>query len=108
MAQGDEDCNVLSTSSRAASSGSATSGSSPTGAFGLLANRGHAAKLARCRALLAAVPPEAPAAAEPVAALMLRLTGLDITRCPVCHAGRLRVVAVFGPGQIPAPALDTP
>jgi hypothetical protein len=75
--------------------------------FGLLANRGHAAKLARCRALLAAVPPEAPAAAEPVAALMLRLTGLDITRCPVCHAGRLRVVAVFGPGQIPAPALDT-
>jgi len=46
-------------------------------------------------------------AAEPLAALMLRLTGLDITRCPVCHAGRLRVVAVFGPGEIAAPALDT-
>ena len=75
--------------------------------FGLLANRGHAAKLARCRALLAARPPETPAAPEPVAALMLRLTGVDITRCPVCHAGRLRFVAVLRPGQIPAPALDT-
>ena len=74
---------------------------------GLLANRGHAAKLARCRALLAAVPPEAPAAPEPVAALLLRLTGVDIAQCPVCHAGRLRFVAVFRPGQIPAPALDT-
>jgi hypothetical protein len=38
---------------------------------------------------------------------MLRLTGVDITRCPVCHAGRLRLVAVFQPGQIRAPALDT-
>lgn len=75
--------------------------------FGLLANRGHAAKLARCRALLAARPPETPAAPEPVAALMRRLTGVDITRCPVCHAGRLRIVAVLRPGQIPAPALDT-
>ncbi len=46
--------------------------------FGLLANRGRTAKLARCRALLAAVAPEAPAAPEPVAALLLRLTGVDI------------------------------
>ena len=33
--------------------------------FGLLANRGRTAKLARCRALLAAVPPTAPAGPEP-------------------------------------------
>ncbi len=32
---------------------------------GLLAHRGRTAKLARCRALLAAVPPPAPAAPEP-------------------------------------------
>ncbi len=32
---------------------------------GLLANRGRTAKLGRCRALLAAVPPPAPAAPEP-------------------------------------------
>jgi hypothetical protein len=76
--------------------------------FGLLtANRGHAAKLARCRALLAARPPEAAMGPEPVASLMFRLTGVDITRCPVCRTGRLRLVAVLRPGQIPAPALDT-
>ncbi len=33
--------------------------------FGLLAHRARPAKLARCRALLAAAPPEAPAAPEP-------------------------------------------
>ena len=48
-----------------------------------------------------------PAAPEPVAALMRRLTGVDITQCPVCHAGRLRLVAVFRPGHLPAPVLDT-
>ena len=41
-----------------------------------------------------------------MATLLFRLTGVDIGQCPVCHAGRLRVVAVFRPGQIPAPALD--
>lgn len=75
--------------------------------FGFLANRGHTAKLARCRALLAAAPPPGPAGPEPVAALMLRLTGVDIGQCPVCRTGRLRHVTVFRPGQIPAPALDT-
>jgi len=74
--------------------------------FGFLANRGRTAKLARCRALVS-VPPPVPAGPEPVATLMLRVTGVDITQCPVCHAGRLRLVAVLRPGQIPAPALDT-
>mgnify|MGYP001610871456 FL=1 len=73
--------------------------------FGFLANRGRTAKLARCRALLAAAPP--PAAPEPVASLLFRLTGVDIEQCPVCHVGRLRIVAVFQPGQLPAPAPDT-
>jgi hypothetical protein len=75
--------------------------------FGLFANRGRTAKLARCRALLAAAPPPPPAAPEPVASLLFRLTGVDIEQCPVCHVGRLRIVAVHKPGQIPAPALDT-
>ena len=75
--------------------------------FGFLANRTHTAKLARCRALLAAGPSPVPAAPEPVAALMRRLTGVDIEQCPMCHTGRLRVVAVFRPGQSPVPALDT-
>ena len=75
--------------------------------FGFLANRGRTAKLARCRALLTAGPPTAPATPEPVAALMLRLTGVDIGQWPVCRAGRLRAVAVFRPGHLPGPALDT-
>ena len=32
---------------------------------------------------------------------------VKLARCPVCHAGRLRVVAVFRPGHLPAPALDS-
>jgi len=74
--------------------------------FGFLANRGRTAKLARCRVLLA-VAPAAPTPPESVAALVYRLTGVDITQCPMCRTGRLRVVAVLRPGQIPAPALDT-
>jgi len=74
--------------------------------FGFLANRGRTGKLAVCRTLLAA-PPPAPPAPESVAALMHRLTGVDLTQCPVCRAGRLRVVAVFRPGHLPVPRLDT-
>ena len=58
--------------------------------FGLLANRHRAATLAQCRALLAQPPPRAPKLPESVRALMLRVTGLDIDRCPVCQQGQLR------------------
>jgi hypothetical protein len=75
--------------------------------FGFLANRGRTVKLARCRALLAAGPPPLPVGPEPAAPLMLRVTGVDITQCPVCGAGRLHVVASFRPGPLPAPVLDT-
>ena len=67
-------------------------------------------KLARCRQLLA--QPVAPAAppVESVHALMLRLTGLDIDRCPVCHQGRLHVTAILPSASRPArlpPIRDT-
>jgi len=75
--------------------------------FGFLANRGHTVKLARCRALLTTVPPTVPTLPESVATLMLRVTGVDLTQCPVCGVGRLRLVAVFRPGQLPVPAFDT-
>lgn len=65
--------------------------------FGLLANRTRTAKLARCRRLLDQ-PPQAPRPEpESVHALMLRLTGLDIERCPVCQRGRLRVTEILPP-----------
>jgi len=44
---------------------------------------------------------------KPAATLLFRLTGADIEQCPACHAGRLRVLAVFAPGQCPVLALDT-
>ena len=69
--------------------------------FGLLANRGRTAKLARCRELLAARPPEAPPPPETVAALLLRLAGVDITRCPVCRTGRLHIVGLLQPHAPP-------
>jgi hypothetical protein len=75
--------------------------------FGVLANRDRRAKLARCRQLLAVPPAPPPAPPEPVAALVQRLTGVDIAQCPVCRAGRLRIVAVFRPGARPVPARDT-
>jgi hypothetical protein len=70
--------------------------------FGLLANRPRQAKLARCRRLLAVHPAAAPGPPESVAALMLRLTGLDIERCPVCQHGRVRIVAILAPTTSPA------
>ena len=48
-----------------------------------------------------------PAAPETVPALMLRLTGVDITRCPVCRQGGLRRVGVLPPGALPVPVWDT-
>ena len=75
--------------------------------FGLLANRTRTAKLARCRHLLAVPPAPPPGPPEAVAALVQRLTGVDIAQCPVCRAGHLRIVASFWPGARPVPALDT-
>jgi hypothetical protein len=75
--------------------------------FGFLANRTRRTKLARCRALLAPPPAPAAAALESVAALMLRLTGLDIERCPVCANGRLHVTEILPPSS-PTPTRDVP
>ena len=75
--------------------------------FGFLANRGRTAKLARCRALLAMPPPAPPSLPDSVATLMHRLTGVDITQCPVCRVGRLHCVATFRPGHLPVARLDT-
>ncbi len=69
--------------------------------FGLLANRTRTAKLARCRELLAQAPAPAERPVESVQALMLRLTGLDIERCALCHRGQLHVVEIFPPTPRP-------
>jgi Putative transposase len=64
--------------------------------FGLLANRRRTAALAQCHVLLAQPPPpgERP---ESVRDLLLRVTGVDIERCPVCQQGVLHRIAVLAP-----------
>jgi hypothetical protein len=66
--------------------------------YGLLANRRREEKLARCRALLGcAAPARAPGVAESVQARIVRLTGVDITRCPICGAGPMRTIERLAP-----------
>jgi hypothetical protein len=71
--------------------------------FGLLANRRRAAALAQCRALLAQPPPppDPPDPPESVRDLMLRVAGIDIAGCPICHQGLLRLVDVLPPAPAP-------
>ena len=64
--------------------------------FGLLANRRRTAALAQCRALLSQ-PPLPAARPESARDLLLRLTGVDIDRCPVCQLGMLHRIAVLAP-----------
>jgi hypothetical protein len=63
---------------------------------GLLANRCRAERLGRCRALLGQ-PASHPREPESVEAAMLRLTGIDIQRCPDCQEGRLQRVVLAVP-----------
>ncbi len=75
--------------------------------FGLLANRHRKPKLERCRALLAAPPPpEKPT--ESVTAIIKRLTGKDLTVCPFCDQGTMRVTGQLAPGvTATVPILDS-
>jgi hypothetical protein len=56
--------------------------------YGLLANRTRKEKIARCRILLTA-PSAQESVEETVAEKLLRLTGVDLHRCPACREGRM-------------------
>jgi len=62
--------------------------------YGLLANRQKHEKLARCRELLGCPPSPvfAPRPEESVPPGIKRLTEIDITRCPVCGTGPMRII----------------
>ena len=74
--------------------------------FGLLANANRKERIATCRALLGAdliaVPKDQTSHDETWQEMLLRLAGIDVTRCPRCKTGRL------GPGLElpPAPAVS--
>jgi hypothetical protein len=65
--------------------------------FGFLANRAKKHLLARCRQLLDLDPALPYEPAESAKALLLRITGVDLTRCPCCRKGTMIVV-----GDLPA------
>lgn len=77
--------------------------------YGLLANRNKRALLARARAALA-VPSfpigntgDQPRALESIAQFWLRIAGRDITRCPCCNLGTLRVLKHLAPQALRPP-----
>lgn len=71
--------------------------------YGLLGNRHRAAKLARCRELLAAPEPMLPQEAPPLdyQDRYQRLTGVSLRDCPECGHGQMFCVESFLPGAQP-------
>lgn len=60
--------------------------------------------LTQCRPLLAH-PPIDDDPPESVVGLMARLTGVDVSRCPVCGEGRMQITAIVG--RVARPPPDT-
>jgi hypothetical protein len=60
--------------------------------FGFLANRSKKQMLPQCRKLLDLDPALPYCPAESAKDLLLKITGVDLTRCPCCHSGNMIVV----------------
>jgi hypothetical protein len=65
--------------------------------FGFLANRSKKQALARCRQLLDLDPALPHCPAQSAKDVLLKITGVDLSRCPCCHQGTMIVV-----GELPA------
>ena len=61
--------------------------------FGFLANRSKKHALARCRELLDVDPGSSRCPVESAKDLLLKITGVDLSRCPCCREGTMTVVA---------------
>jgi hypothetical protein len=64
--------------------------------FGFLANRSKKQALAQCRKLLDLAPALPKSSILSAKDLLLKVTGIDLTRCPCCQNGTLIVV-----GELP-------
>ena len=62
--------------------------------FGFLSNRHRNECLEACRTLLGVKTPE-PASSETWQESLLRISGIDVTRCPLCE-GRMRRKELYG------------
>ena len=63
--------------------------------YGFLANRVKEERLQRCCTLLGQSTPAEPKESRSAVALLLRLTGIDVTQCPRCQKGTMHVVAAL-------------
>jgi hypothetical protein len=61
--------------------------------FGFLANRAKKRALPRCRQLLGLNPALPQVPDRSTHDLLLEMTGIDISRCPICKKGTLVIVA---------------
>ena len=76
--------------------------------YGLLSNRDRNKKLAACRALLGQDQPQTPQPETPPI-MMLRLTGIDITKCPCCKQGILVQIGNLNPlSRVSIPMVRAP
>jgi hypothetical protein len=60
--------------------------------FGFLANRSKKRRLAQCRKLLNLDPALPHCPVESAKDSLLKITGIDLSRCPYCHEGTMMVV----------------
>jgi hypothetical protein len=73
--------------------------------FGLLANRSRKDNITLCRELLGTCNPTEPEKQkkETWQELLLRITGIDVTTCPVCQKGRMFMVDELLPSRCHSP-----
>ena len=71
--------------------------------FGLLANRRRKDNIALCRKLLGTSRTTVKETKETWQQQLLRITGIDVTSCPVCKTGRMVTIDVLLPSRCNSP-----
>ena len=74
--------------------------------FGFLANRSKKQALAQCRKLLDLDPALLQSPILSAKELLLKITGVDLSRCPCCHEGTMITIGDL-PGSSSFPRWDS-
>jgi Putative transposase/Transposase zinc-binding domain len=75
--------------------------------YGFLGNRYRSERLARCRQLLAVPQPLACEQSADYRDHYEKITGSSLIECPACHRGRMVVIDVISPTELPPTTCDT-
>jgi len=71
--------------------------------YGLLGNRCRKKKLSACRRLLFCTHQKTDKTKESWQEALLRFTGIDITKCPVCKEGTMWTIELLRPARCNGP-----